>query len=80
LEEASIGDAKYFDLPIDMKTSFIGVTSTSFLSYVHRSKGKTRTLKSLEKQEKALREYGLVEVDEYVEVVFEEEGIPPTFE
>lgn len=76
----SIGDAKYFDSPIDMKTSFVGATSTSFVKYVHRSEGKKRFHKSLEKQEKCLLECGLVEVDDYIEGIIEEEGIPPTFE
>jgi hypothetical protein len=80
LKKASIGDAKSFDLPVDIKTYFIGVTSTSFVSYVHRSTGKKRFHKNLIKQERYLRKCELIEVDEYIEGVIEEKGIPPTFE
>jgi hypothetical protein len=80
LKKTSIGDAKSFDLSIEIKTSFVGVTSTSFMSYVHRSDDKKRFHKSLEKEEKYLHESGFVEVDEYIKDVIEEEGLPPTFE
>ena len=80
MKKASIGDAKSFDSPIEIKTSFVGVTSTSFMSYVHRSDGKKRFHRSFEKEEKYLRECGFVEADEYIEGVIEEEGLPPTFE
>jgi hypothetical protein len=80
LKKASIADAKSFNLPIEMKTSFVGVSSTSFMSSVHRSHGKKRYQKSLGKEEKHLRECGFVEIHEYIEGVIEEEGLPPTFE
>jgi hypothetical protein len=56
------------------------VTSTSFMSYVHRNDGKKRFHKSLRKEENYLRKCGSVEVDEYTKCVIEEEGLPLTFE
>jgi hypothetical protein len=54
LKKTSIRDAKSFDLPIEMKTFFVGVSSTSFMSYVHRRDGRKRFHKSLEKEERVV--------------------------
>lgn len=54
-----------------MKTSFVNVTSISFILYVHRIDGKKRFHKNLRRQEKYLRKCGLIEVDMYVEGVVE---------
>lgn len=62
-----------FDSPIDMKTSFVGVINISFLSDVHMSDGKKVFHKELRKQKKYLCKCGLIKVDEYLEVVIEEE-------
>lgn len=73
-------DANSLVSSIDKRSSFIGVSRTSSVSYLQKEDVKRRSQKAIEKQEEKMLALGLLKDDENIEGMIKEQGIPPSFQ
>jgi hypothetical protein len=79
LKETSRGDAKAFDLFIDVSGCFIRATRSSLLQYIKKGEGKKKIDRILEKKKK-WHSLKILVVDEVIEGIMEKQGLLSTFE